>query len=204
MRKEKPIFKIRVIKRTYKYTDINHDIHCENLIYFTNLSEEEFSADEVIELYSKRWDIEISYKTMKTTQEIERHISSNGDVARNDIYAKVLFHNIVGVLRKEINHELEKRQTEKKYVVNITQLHVIVHEINFLNCMMYNLKEKIKKKIDSIMKIIDKIKVPVRPNRHYQRWGRVMMSAPSYRFRLDGRNNPKLKKIGSVLMTTFP
>ncbi len=141
---------------------------------------------------------------MKTTQEIERHISSNGDVARNDIYAKVLFHNIVGVLRKEINHELEKRQTEKKYVVNITQLHVIVHEINFLNCMMYNLKEKIKKKIDSIMKIIDKIKVPVRPNRHYQRWGRVMPSASSYRFRLDGRNNPKLKKIGSVLMTTFP
>ncbi|RGH98407.1 hypothetical protein DXD88_14440, partial [Coprobacillus sp. TM10-10] len=114
-------------------------MHCENLIYFTNLSEEEFSADEVIELYSKRWDIEVSYKTMKTTQEIERHISSNGDVARNDIYAKVLFHNIVGVLRKEINHELEKRKTEKKYVVNITQLHVIVHEINFLNCMMYNL-----------------------------------------------------------------
>lgn len=113
LRKEKPIFKIRVIKRTYKYTDINHDIHCENLIYFTNLSEEEFSADEVIELYSKRWDIEVSYKTMKTTQEIERHISSNGDVARNDIYAKVLFHNIVGVLRKEINHELEKRKTEK-------------------------------------------------------------------------------------------
>ena len=90
-----------------------HDIHCENLIYFTNLSKEEFSADEVIELYSKRWDIEVSYKTMKTTQEIERHISLNGDVARNDIYAKVLFHNIVGVLRKEINHELEKRQTEK-------------------------------------------------------------------------------------------
>ena len=53
---------------------------------------------------------------MKTTQEIERHISLNGDVARNDIYAKVLFHNIVGVLRKEINHELEKRKTEKTYV----------------------------------------------------------------------------------------
>ena len=50
--KEKPIFKIKMIKRTYKYTDINHDIHCENLIYFTNLSKEEFSADEVIELYS--------------------------------------------------------------------------------------------------------------------------------------------------------
>ena len=88
--------------------------------------------------------------------------------------------------------------------MNITQLHVIVHEINFLNCMMYNLKEKIKERIDNIMKIIDKIKVPVHPNRHYQRWGRVMPSSPSYLFRLDGRNNPKLKKIGYILMTTFP
>ena len=70
--------------------------------------------------------------------------------------------------------------------------------------MMYNLKEKIKEKIDNIMKIIDKIKVPVRPNRHYQRLERVMSSAPSYRFRLGGRNNPKFKKIGFVLMTTFP
>ena len=52
-----------------------------------------------MEIYSRRWDIEVSYKTMKTTQEVERHISSDGDVARNDIYAKVLFHNIAGVIR---------------------------------------------------------------------------------------------------------
>ncbi|WP_318266888.1 transposase [Faecalibacillus intestinalis] len=107
------IFSRLISSQYFLIKDLKHDIHCENLIYFTNLSKEEFSADEIIELYSKRWDIEVSYKTMKTTQEIERHISLNGDVARNDIYAKVLFHNIVGVLRKEINHELEKRKTEK-------------------------------------------------------------------------------------------
>ena len=66
------------------------------------------------------------------------------------------------------------------------------------------LKRSAGNRRSDIMKIIDKIKVPVRPNRHYQRWGRVMPSASSYRFRLDGRNNPKLKKIGSVLMTAFP
>ena len=76
----------------------------------------------IIELYSKRWDIEVSYKTMKTTQEIERHISLNGDVARNDIYAKVLFHNIVGVLRKEINHELEKRQTSISHLFEYSSM----------------------------------------------------------------------------------
>ena len=59
---------------------------------------------------------------MKTTQEVERHISSDdGDVARNDIYAKVLFHNIAGVIRKEMNQELENRHTPdtKEYVTNI-------------------------------------------------------------------------------------
>ena len=50
--------------------------------------------------YAMRWDIEVSYKTLKTTQEVERHISEDGDVARNDIYAKVLFHNISWIIRK--------------------------------------------------------------------------------------------------------
>ena len=203
-RAEDPVMRIRVIKKEYKYTDGKNKEHCENLIYFTNLDDKEFVSEDVMELYSKRWDIEVSYKTMKTTQEIERHISSDGDVARNDIYAKVMFHNIAGVLRKEMNHELKKRKTSKEYVVNITQLHAIIHETNFLNFMMHGLKEKIEERIDNIIKLLNKIKVPVRPNRHYQRWGRVMTTPPSYRFRIDGRNNPKVIRFRSVLMTKSP
>ena len=80
----------------------------KTLIYFTNLSSESFTTDDVMEIYSRRWDIEVSYKTMKTSQEVERHISSDGDVARNDIYAKVLFHNIAGVIRKEMNRGIKE------------------------------------------------------------------------------------------------
>ena len=36
-------------------------------IYFTNLSSESFTTDDVMEIYSRRWDIEVSYKTMKTS-----------------------------------------------------------------------------------------------------------------------------------------
>ena len=100
LRKENPTLKIRVIKREYQYTDNKNKDHCENLIYFTNLSSESFTTAEIMEIYSRRWDIEVSYKTMKTTQEVERHISSDGDVARNDIYAKVLFYNIAGCYKK--------------------------------------------------------------------------------------------------------
>lgn len=206
LRKENPTLKIRVIKREYRYTDNKNKEHCENLIYFTNLSSESFTTDEIMEIYSRRWDIEVSYKTMKTTQEVERHISSDGDVARNDIYAKVLFHNIAGVIRKEMNQELKNRHVPdtKECVTNITQLHSIIHETNFLYCFMFGLKERIKEKIDNITKHLNKIKVPVRPNRHFQRWGRIMKSPPSYRFRLDGRNNPKYRRHQSVLMTVAP
>lgn len=206
LRKENPTLKIRVIKREYRYTDNKNKEHCENMIYFTNLSSESFTTDEIMEIYSRRWDIEVSYKTMKTTQEVERHISSDGDVARNDIYAKALFHNIAGVIRKEMNQELENRHTPdtKEYVTNITQLQAIIHDTNFLYCFMFGLKERIKEKIDNITKHLNKIKVPVRPNRHFQRWGRIMKSPPSYRFRLDGRNNPKYKRYQSALMTVAP
>ena len=161
-------------------------------------------AQEIIELYTYRWDIEVSYKTLKTGQEIERHISSDGDVARNDIYAKVLFHNIAGIMRKELNRSLEMKESNRQYVVNIAQLHEIIHDVNILLSMINGKKRQLKKKIEQIEKMLDKIKVPVRPNRHYQRWGRVMISPPSYRFRLDGRNNPKVRRYKSVLMTISP
>ena len=158
LRKENPTLRIRVIKREYRYTDNKNKEHCENLIYFTNLSSESFTTDDVMEIYSRRWDIEVSYKTMKTSQEVERHISSDGDVARNDIYAKVLFHNIAGVIRKEMNQVLKNRHIPdtKEYVTNITQLHSIIHDTNFLYCFMLGLKERIKEKIDNITKHLNK------------------------------------------------
>lgn len=203
LRENNPVMKIRVIKRRIEYIN-NHGEACQKeLIFFTNLGEE-FSAQEIIELYTYRWDIEVSYKTLKTDQEIERHISSDGDVARNDIYAKVLFHNIAGIMRKELNRSLEMKESNRQYVVNIAQLHEIIHDVNILLSMINGKKRQLKKKIEQIEKMLDKIKVPVRPNRHYQRWGRVMISPPSYRFRLDGRNNPKVRRYKSVLMTISP
>ena len=36
--------------------------------------------------------------------------------------------------------------------------------------------------------------VPVRPGRHYKRWGRWMSSIPTTKFRVDGRRDPPIKK----------
>ena len=61
LRENNPVMKIRVIKRRIEYIN-NHGEAChKELIFFTNLGEE-FSAQEIIELYTYRWDIEVSYK----------------------------------------------------------------------------------------------------------------------------------------------
>ena len=36
--------------------------------------------------------------------------------------------------------------------------------------------------------------VPVRPGRHYKRWGRWMSTIPTAKFRIDGRRNPPIQK----------
>lgn len=201
-----PTMRIRVVKFNYQYTD-NKNKTCETeLIYFTNLSEKEFSTADIIKVYSMRWDIEVSYKTLKTTQELERFISSDGDVSKCCVYGKILFHNIAGLFRKELNKSLEKedKESHQKYAVNITQLHNVIREINILLAMVKGKKYTLKKKLSSIEGILHKIKVPIRPDRHNKRWGRIMVNSPSYRFTLDGRNYPKVRRHKGVLMTIAP
>ena len=60
-----PYINIRIIKH---HCDIyrNGKKESVNLIYFTNFGREEFDSKDIMHLYSKRWNIETGYKTLKT------------------------------------------------------------------------------------------------------------------------------------------
>ncbi len=90
-RKNHSQLKIRVVKRNYIFFDKYGRKHIQEMIYFTNLSKEEFEKREIEELYSKRWDIEVAYKTLKTQLELERNISCHVEVIQSCIYAKIQF-----------------------------------------------------------------------------------------------------------------
>lgn len=207
-REKNPVMKIRVVKFIYEYIDKYGKRNKTNIIYFTNLDKQEFSVEEIISLYVMRWDIEVSYKTLKTDQEIERHYSDDGDVARCNIYAKILFFNIAGLFRKELNKQLEKnyRSDENQYLynINIVQLHEMIKESNIMESMIKKKKYTVQKKLREISSLIDKIKVPIRENRHNERWGKIVVSGFPYRFTLDGRNYPKLIRYKGTLMTKRP
>lgn len=206
-REVNPVLKIRVVKYKYQYKDKKGNHVETELIYFTNLNEEEFSKEEIIQLYTMRWDCEVSYKTLKTDQELERYFCQKGEVAKCCVYAKIVFHNIAGILRKELNRELKVTNdinNKYEYTINITQLHTCLKSFNIMKPMTKGIKSAIKNVLENIRVMKNKIKVPIRPDRHNQRWGRFIKTPPSYRFRLDGRNNPKVKRYKGGLLTVSP
>ncbi len=90
------------------------------------------------------------------------------------------------------------------WAINITQLINCFVENNILKSMAKRNKKEISRKIYQILKACEKLKVPVRENRHNERWGRVVPSGYYYRFSLDGRNFLKVKTIKGVMRTAKP
>lgn len=201
-----PYINIRVVKHQY---DIYKKGKKESvdLIYFTNLSHEEFDSRDIMHLYSKRWEIETGYKTLKTDLEWERYFSKDCGSETCSIYAKVIFHNLSGILRKEMDKELIDTDLEVnkyKYQTNWKQLNELIRDEKLLRWIRNENPERLKIMIELIKILINKIKVPVRPNRHYKRWHRVIKQGKPMRFRLDGRDWPNTRPYNGLMMTVPP
>ena len=200
--------RIRVVKQKYTYVDDNGVLQTAVLTYFTDLPKEEFSRQDIVDLYAKRWDLEVSYKTLKTDYEWERFFSRECDAEECSIFAKVLFHNITGVIRKELNLAFENddsgRPHRHNYVVNITQLGKMIREYGIMRFIRSGNRKAISKLMDLVYEMRHKIKVPVRPNRHHKRWGRLVTTNSPTRFRIDGRNWPKVANRNGILRTVQP
>jgi hypothetical protein len=205
-----PWIRIRVVKYQYTYYTRKGIPITTDLIYFTNLSEDEFSSSDIASLYAKRWQIEVSYKTLKTDYEWERFFSRDCDTEMCAIYGKVIFHNLCGVIRKQLDQMLEEDlvipENANKYVyrVNIKQLSNLIRDEGLCRAMRSGSTEKMEDIFILTVLLIHKIKVSVRPDRHEKRWGKVVMSGHPARFRLDGRNWPNTVRVKGRLQTIRP
>lgn len=201
-----PYISIRVVKYHYMI-DRNGKKESVDLIYFTNLVQEEFDSSDIVHLYGKRWGIETGYKTLKTDLEWERYFSKECDCETCSIYAKVLFHNLSGILRKELDEELiegNRKGNKYSYQINWKQLNELIRDEKFLRWIRNENTQRLGKMINLVKILIHKIKVPVRPNRHYKRWNRVIKQGKPMRFRLDGREWPNTRVYQGALITMPP
>lgn len=121
----------------------------------TNLNSDEFSIEEIKELYHRRWGIETSFRQIKYALGLSALHSKKRESIKQEIYARLLLYNFSQRIVQKI--KIDKKKRKYTYQVNFTRAFHIIRE--FLR------REKSGNKPLNIESLIAKEILPIRPNR---------------------------------------
>ena len=119
----------------------------------TNLSRDDFSIEDIKELYHKRWGIETSFRELKYAIGLNALHSKKRELIKQEIYARVILYNFSQRVIQNI--KLKKHKRKYVYQVNFTRAFHILREF---------LRKKSGKPLNPEMLIANEI-LPIRPNR---------------------------------------
>ena len=132
--------------------------------------------------------------------------SGKYNIVACELYGKILCYSVCGVLYSAADKRLLKRVAESetgvsstmyayipnmKYICDTVRMEHIL--LQFLTGKFQE-QEKVSQYLEQLEDDCSRNTVPVRPGRHYKRWGRWMSSIPTAKFRIDGRRNPPIEK----------
>lgn len=135
------------------------DEEYETLI--TNLPKDEFTSNDIKELYKLRWDIEVSYKHLKYSVNLNALHSKRRDFIKQEIWARLVMFNISMIIIDEASKlKINKANRKHEYQINISRaIHLICGSITKRKGgVPPNLIELIAKEI-----------LPIRPGRNSKR-----------------------------------
>lgn len=81
----------------------------------TNLPQDEFSSEDIKELYNLRWGIETSFRELKHTLALNKFHSKKVNHIHQEIFAKVIMYNFCSIITMHVAH----KQKKKKYTYQI-------------------------------------------------------------------------------------
>lgn len=140
----------------------------ETEVLLTNLEKDEFTTEEIKELYNLRWQIEINYKHLKNNLKIESITSSKEILIKQDIYSQVLVSNMLQAFINDNNENINQEKYKNKMKTNMNISIGI-----FKNTLIYILLEDNDKKrsemMDKFCIAIEKYIIPIKPGRKSQR-----------------------------------
>lgn len=134
----------------------------------TNLSNDEFSVDEIKELYHQRWGIETSFRELKYAVAMNAFHSKRRDLIKQEILIRILFYNFSERIIQNIKPKQKKRK--HKYQINFTRAFHLIRSV------LSKIKSGIKP--PNIESIIEKEIEPVRLDRSSTR--KVRNQAPVF------------------------
>lgn len=140
----------------------------EKIRLATNLSNEEFHYEEIVELYKLRWNIELNYHCLKESLKIETITSSNDRIIEQDIYSQMLVYNLIQAFKQgaEKNIDQSKYKNEMKINMNMAVGFVKKALLRIILESNYEIRDKM---FDLLEQKIKKYLVPIKKDRHYPR-----------------------------------
>lgn len=124
----------------------------------TNLPADQFSMQDIKELYAKRWGIETSYRYLKYAEGLSHIHSLKRNFIHQEIYAKLTAYNFSSAVLKYANRKKLAKTVVTKHVYTVDRTYLIKVCIRFLK---YQLKD--------ILNVIKQKKVPVQAGRKFDR-----------------------------------
>lgn len=111
MEETKEDISVRIIK-------IN-DKSGEEIVLVTNLEEEKFDYNTIVELYKLRWEIETNYHLLKESLKIEMITSSFKTIIEQDIYSQMLAFNMIRAFANDAQKEIDQTRYKNEMKINM-------------------------------------------------------------------------------------
>jgi len=157
------IYKWMNRKQKFDYYEENYEFHTRVVRFkitdntyeciMTNLDKDEFTIEEIKELYHRRWGVETSFRELKYAIGLSALHSKKRELIKQEIYARVLLYNFSQRIVQKI--KIDKKKRKYTYQVNFTRAFHLVREF---------LRKKSGNPLN-IESLIAKEILPIRPNR---------------------------------------
>jgi hypothetical protein len=138
----------------------------------TNLSNQEFSIQELKELYFKRWGVETKYNELKNRLQLENFTGDTPIAVEQDFYASMYLSNMVALAKADANASIEENNkgTTLKYEYQVNT-NILIGKLreSFITILLEKNARKRSKMLDTLMQELSRNVVPIRPGRNYFR-----------------------------------
>lgn len=134
----------------------------------TNLSQEEFTRDDLKEIYRLRWGIENNYHELKESMMITNISSSKETIINQEIYSQMLVCNIIHSIENDLNTQINQKEHKHPMKINFNMAVGFVKR--FLVKILIEEEDTKRKELSEILfNNILKNLVPIRKGRKSER-----------------------------------
>ena len=138
---------------------------------YTNLPREDFTHEELREIYHMRWGIETSFRDIKYAAGLLFFHSKKKELVLQEIYAKLILYNYCELITGSI--AVNKKDRKYSYRINFSVAIAI--------CTEYLRRSQSSPAID-VVALISRELIPIRPGRHSPRYIRAR-TATTFQYR---------------------